>query len=307
MQNTISEKASKSQIFNSIILPLIPMALWGSLFPFIKIGYNVFNIDTTSAADILMFAAFRFTICGIIVCYLAYLKKDKLEKPAGKTILNIILMGVFAIVLHYSFTYVGLSLSDSSKTALLKQLGALLYVCFSFLFITEEKFSIYKIAGAVVGFAGIVAINTGGGKIHFTVGDVLIIMASVCTVVSSIMSKKSVSKTSPLWITGISQLSGGIVLLLAASFMGGEIPVFTLKSIAVFIYICTASILGYTLYYYIQRSIANSRLFIIKFAEPLFAGVFGAILLGEDIFKIQYLVAFILISLGIMLGNRNRD
>jgi len=46
-------------------------------------------------------------------------------------------------------------------------------------------------------------------------------------------------------------------------------------------------------------------MFIIKFAEPLFACVFSAMLLGEDIFKIQYLVAFVLISLGIVLGNKS--
>ena len=44
-------------------------------------------------------------------------------------------------------------------------------------------------------------------------------------------------------------------------------------------------------------------MFIIKFAEPLFACLFGAILLSENIFKWQYLIAFILISAGITLGN----
>ena len=301
----LKTKEKLKNVFNLILLPLIPMVLWGSLFPFIKIGYAAFDVDTSSVADILMFAAVRFTICGIIVCALACLKKDTLEKPVGKSIFSIALMGVFAIVLHYSFTYVGLSLTESSKTALLKQLGALLYVCFSFLFIKEEKFSKFKIIGALIGFAGIVAINIGGGKVEFTVGDVLIILASVCTVVSAIMSKKSVSASSPLWITGISQFSGGCILFLIAFFMGGKIPVFTIKSTAVFIYICTASVLGYTLYYHVQRSISNSRLFIIKFAEPLFACIFGALLLGENIFRIQYLVAFILISAGIALGNRN--
>ena len=46
-------------------------------------------------------------------------------------------------------------------------------------------------------------------------------------------------------------------------------------------------------------------MFIIKFAEPLFACIFGAIVLGENIFKLQYLGVFILISLGIVLGNKS--
>ena len=136
MQKLKTEKTEKS-VFNSIILPLIPMLLWGSLFPFIKIGYEAFSIDTTRVQDILMFAALRFTVCGVIVCALACFRKEAIEKPAGKSILSISLMGLFAIVLHYSFTYIGLSLTDSSKTAILKQVGVLFYVCFSSMFFKE--------------------------------------------------------------------------------------------------------------------------------------------------------------------------
>ena len=32
------------------------MMLWGSLFPFIKLGYTAFNINTDKVPDILMFA-----------------------------------------------------------------------------------------------------------------------------------------------------------------------------------------------------------------------------------------------------------
>ena len=35
------------------------------------------------------------------------------------------------------------------------------------------------------------------------------------------------------------------------------------------------------------------------------ACVFGALLLGENILKIQYLIAFILITVGILLGNKS--
>lgn len=293
-----------SNIFKAIVLPLVPMMLWGSLFPFIKIGYSVLDIDTSSIADILMFAAVRFALCGLLVCGAAYAKKERLKRPKGKSVFNIALMGVFAIVLHYAFTYVGLSMTDSSKTAILKQLGVLLYVCFAFAFIKDEKFSIYKIIGALVGFGGIVAINAGSGGVKMSIGDVLIILASVCTVISSIMSKRSVEGSSLLWVTGISQLVGGVLLLVVAALMGGSFPAFTLNGVIVFAYICAASIVGYTVWYYVQRTAELSHLFIIKFAEPLFACVFGAILLGENIFKLQYLAAFVLISAGIVLGNK---
>ena len=295
--------ADKKEKMRTLLSALIVMALWGSLFPFIKIGYAAFSIDTASVADILMFAALRFTVCGAIVCGIAAIKKEPVQQPRAKSVTMITLMGVFAIVLHYACTYVGLSMTDSSKTALLKQLGVLLYVCFAFLFFKDETFRVGKLIGALVGFGGIIAINAGGGTIRFTLGDVLIILASVCTVVSNVMSKKSVEGNSPFWVTGISQLTGGLILLAIGFAMGGRLPVFTWQAALVFGSICTASIVSYTLWYAVQRRADLSGLFIIKFAEPLFACAFGAILLGEDIFKWQYLAAFVLISGGIVIAN----
>ena len=293
------------KIFSNIILPLIPIILWGSLFPFVKIGYEAFSINTESVPDILVFAAFRFMICGVIVCGIALSRRASLSENKLKGVLSIVLMGVFSIVLHYAFTYIGLTVTDSSKTALLKQLGALFYICFAFLFIKGERFSVYKLIAAAMGFAGIVAINFTGSSISFAAGDILIILASVCSVISMIISKRCVERISPFWITGISQLFGGIVLFIAGMVMGGNIPRVTPLAALAFLYICSASIIAYVLFGYAQRIAANSTLLIIKFAEPLFACIFGAILLGEEIFKLQYLFAFLLISGGIWLANRS--
>ena len=289
----------------SIFLSLIVMALWGSLFPCVKSGYSFGAINSGSVADILMFAAIRFTLCGGLVCLFCLLRRKSVGIPSKKSVCNIILIGLFAIVLHYACTYVGLSTTDSSKTALLKQSGALIYVCISFLFFKDERFSIYKIIGAVVGFCGIAAINFSKSSISFSLGDILILCASACTVISNIISRKSTQNCPALWLTGISQLFGGVVLLILSAALGGTLPELNAEFIAVFAYICIASITAYTLWYYVLRTSELSKLFIIKFAEPLFACAFGAIILNEDIFKWQYLVAFILISVGILVGHYN--
>ena len=296
----------KSANVKTVLLSLIVMALWGSLFPCIKIGYNAFSISGTNIPSILMFAGTRFTLCGIVICVIALCKKDKIETPKAKSIGAILLIGLFSIILHYAFTYIGLSSTDSSKTALIKQLGSLIYVCFAFLFFQNETFNVYKIVGAIVGFLGIIAINFNPSGITFSLGDILIIGASICTVIANIISKKILTKNSPFWVTGISQLSGGVVLMLVAFILGAEPLSFDWKSLAVFAYICTASTVAYVLWNYILRTSCLSNMFIIKFAEPLFACIFGAILLHENIFQWQYLIAFILISAGIVLGNKTK-
>lgn len=292
----------KNKNIMNTVLPIIPMILWGSLFPFVKIGYNAFSIDTERIGDILMLAAMRFSVCGIIGCIIAFITGAKLEKPIGKNILNLFCVGLFSVVLQYAFVYIGLTLTNSSKAAILQQLGPLIYACFSFLFIKSEKFGIYKIFGAVIGFCGIFIINTRGNMNGISKGDILILLSSLCTVISLIMSEKTVCDTSPLWVTGISQFLGGVVLFAMALIMGGEIPAFSIYSSAVFAYICCASTVAYTLFFYVQKNILLSKLFIIKFAEPFFACIFSAILLKENIFQIQYPIAFVLISAGIVLA-----
>ena len=290
----------------SILLSLIVMALWGSLFPCIKIGYQAFSINGTDIPNILMFAGSRFTVCGAVICLMAFIKKDKIQAPKRKALGSFFAIGLFSIILHYAFTYIGLSNTDSSKTALIKQLGSLLYVCFAFLFFKSETFSVWKIVGAIIGFLGIIAINYNIDGISFSVGDVLIVLASVCIVVANILTKKIAAQHSPFWLTGISQLFGGVVLVAVALMMGANMLTLNWFSFGIFAYICTASTIAYVLWNYILKTCALSNMFIIKFAEPLFACIFGAILLGENILQWQYLIAFILISMGIILGNKTK-
>ena len=288
----------------TIFLSLLVMALWGSLFPCVKIGYKAFAIHSSDIPDILMFAGIRFAVCGAVICAFSFLRKEKLGSSTVRSIGSILWIGLFSIILHYAFTYIGLGSTDSSKTAIIKQFGALIYVCFAFLFFKNETFNLWKIIGAVIGFAGIIAINFSTEGIRFSLGDLLIVGASVCTVVGNVLSKKNLATNSPFWVTGISQLFGGAVLTLVALILGADLLAFNWCGAGIFAYICIASTISYVLWNYILRKSELSNMFIIKFAEPLFACVFGAILLQESIFKLQYLFAFILISVGIILGNK---
>lgn len=284
-----------------ILSALLVMLLWGTLFPMVKLGYSVYNIVTTG--DILLFAGIRFTICGGVICLYALLKDRNSYKTVNGSIIPVLLSGLFAITLHYAFTYTGLSLTDSSKTAILKQVGVLFYVCFSFLFFKEDKLTIKKLIAVLMGFAGIIAINTSSGGISFNIGDALIISASFCTVFSNVISKKALVNVKPVTMTGISQVFGGVILLIGGKILGGSVS-FDINNLYVMIYICLASIISYCIWFSVVKSGELSKLFIIKFAEPAFACVFGALILNENIFQLQYMIAFLLIAGGIYVSNK---
>lgn len=278
------------------------MLLWGTLFPTVKLSYSAFDISTTG--DILFFAGMRFVVCGGVICLFSLITDKASFKPAKSSILPILLAGLFSIILHYACTYSALQLTDSSKTAILKQVGVLFYVCFSSLFFKDDKLSVKKLIGALLGFAGIIVINLNVDGVSFNIGDLLIIIASFCSVFSSIISKKVFVTVKPITATGISQLFGGIVLAIIGRAMGGSMTVTASLSSLLFVYICIASVVSYCIWFTVVKSGELSRLFIIKFAEPAFACIFGAMLLNENIFQWQYILSFLFIAGGIYISNK---
>lgn len=280
---------------------LLVMLLWGALFPLVKLGYGAYKI--ASVGDILLFAGVRFAFCGTIISLFDFCRNKRNFKAAKAYLLPILVSGLFAIVLHYGFTYVGLKMTDSSKTAILKQVGVLLYICFSGFFFKDDEVTAKKLIGAFLGFAGIIVINFSDGKIAWHIGDILIISASFCTVVSNIISKRIFKNVAPVTVTGISQAFGGFVLVAAGVMLGGRASLPADFSVLIFVLICAASVISYCLWFKIVKESSLSRLFIIKFAEPVFAGIFGMLLLGENALNFRYLSAFLLIALGILISN----
>ena len=51
----------------AVLLAIFCNVLWGSAFPFIKLGYRLFAIDSSSTASIFCFAGVRFMLGSFLV------------------------------------------------------------------------------------------------------------------------------------------------------------------------------------------------------------------------------------------------
>lgn len=60
---------------NIVILAIICCILWGSAYPAIKVGYELFNIGTNDICSKLIFAGYRFAIAGVLVLLLEVINK----------------------------------------------------------------------------------------------------------------------------------------------------------------------------------------------------------------------------------------
>jgi drug/metabolite transporter (DMT)-like permease len=281
--------------------------LWGMLYPAVKLGYRFFNIASDDIFTIIFFAGLRFIISGIIMIAF-FSKKNKRFFVFEKGSINIVLLiGFISIALHYSITYIGLSLIDGSKASILKQAGFLFLICFSGLFFAQDKFNFNKIIGGILGFISIVIINIDGMSLHFSLGDILILGASFLIALSNIISKKVYIKYNPLNITAYSQLSGGLIMIIIGMVFGGIINVINVYGIFLLLYICVSSISAYALWSIVVKEGDLSKLSVIKFTEPIFAIIFSAVFLGEEIFKIVYLISIILIIIAIIVSNKKQE
>lgn len=290
----------------SIAYALLVMLLWGALFPLVKVGYQVFSVDTASVPDMLVFAGARFLVCGAVICLFSLIQNPEHLKSVRKTRIGVLLSGFISVTLHYGFSYIALGMTASSKTAIIKQIGALFYICASCLLPQNRgnKAGMRVFFGAVLGFAGIITINAESGSgISFGYGDMLIFCASFCTVFSNMISKRVFLLAEPVAATGVSQFAGGFLLLLLGFAGGGKLIFLPDKRVLVFAVICALTIVSYCIWYRIVKYSALSRLFLIKFTEPLFACIFSALLLGEPILRWQYAAAFVLITAGICLAD----
>ena len=106
---------NRKSTLKTLLLALLVMALWGSLFPMIKLGYGAFNIVSADIPTIILFAGMRFTFSGIILICLSSIKAKRFDMPKKREIAPILLGALVTIILHYSFTYLALSIGEGSK------------------------------------------------------------------------------------------------------------------------------------------------------------------------------------------------
>ena len=88
---------------NIIIIAIICTFLWGSAFPAIKVGYELFNIAGTDVGTKLIFAGYRFFLAGIFVLIIKLLMKESIFNLTLKDIKEITILGIGQTTLQYIF------------------------------------------------------------------------------------------------------------------------------------------------------------------------------------------------------------
>lgn len=292
------------------LIAMICCALWGSAFPFIKIGYALFEIGSGDTASQILFAGIRFTIAGILVIAFGSMLSKKFLFSKKENIHRVCLLSLFQTILQYLFFYIGLANTSGTKGSVINSTSTFFAVIVSCLVMKQERLNLQKIVGCVIGFAGAVVINlsagSAGGGISF-LGEGLILLSSLSYAVSSSLIKRFSEKENTVTLSGYQFVLGGIVMMLCSFVFGGSITQISAKGIALLLYLGFLSAAAYTLWGILLKYNDVSRVAVFGFMTPVFGCIFSALFLGESLVNSagKTITALALVSVGIIIVNMN--
>lgn len=287
--------------------------LWGWAYPFIKLGFNEFEITTDMTGSKMLFAGIRFCISGIIILSIAYFThrsfgfKDEAKAHIVGNSLFLLAFTLLNTTLHYAAFYIGLSHSQGSRAAILNSLSVFTLVILACVFFKSDKLTMRKIIGCTIGFGGILSLNVGGAESgSFTIlGDGMIILNALCGAFAGLLTR-GVNKRVDVFVgTGYSLGVGGALLIIPGLLLGGTLPHVTLLGLFYLLMLIAISTIGFTLYNKLLTCNPVGKIAIWNSLIPVVGAVTSCLCLAEE-FQWKYAVAATLTTAGIYIINKGK-
>ena len=306
MDNTIKLSIFQRPLWVTIFALTAAIA-WGWAYPLIKLGFNEFGITTDMTGSKMLFAGIRFALSGLIILCIASFSGKKLQVPTTSSWLYILAFALLNTTLHYACFYIGLSHSDGARAAILNSSGVFLLVLLACIFFKTDKLTLRKIAGCSIGFAGIMALNTGTtNESDFSLlGDGMIILNALCSAFAGLMTRGLSKRVDIFAGTGYSLAIGGMLLIIPGVLLNGYLPQITPFGILILFLLIAISSLGFALYNKLISCNPVGKVAIFNSLIPVVGAITSCLCLGET-FYWKYVIAALLATAGIYIINKGK-
>ncbi len=290
-------------------LALVCTFLWGSASPCIKLGYALFEIPAGETWTQILFAGSRFVLAGVLTVVLGSLIGREVLIPTRSAIPDIIRLSVFQTILQYIFFYIGLAHNSGVKASIINGSNTFFVILVASLVFRQEKLDARKIAGCLIGFAGVILVSMNGQKIDMNLslmGDGSLFLCALSYAFSSCLMKKYSKKNNPVMLSGYQFIFGGIVMILLGLSMGGRITHVSAQALLMLFYLACISAVAYSIWSILLKYNPVSRVAIFGFTNPVFGVLLSAWWLGEGAGELGWnaLGALVLVCIGICIVNR---
>ncbi len=309
-KTTLSRTEKLDQIFRApvfaVLLAIFCNVLWGSAFPFIKLGYRLFAIDPGNTASIFCFAGVRFTLGSFLVLLGSILLQNRVPKlPRGRVAAECCALGLWQTTTQYAFYYIAVAMLTGAFGGILNSTQSFLGVIFAhFIYGKSDRMTPAKALGCAVGFAGVLIGTLGNHGSGSGWGIFCMLLATVIFTLSGPWNKSMTKKADSFGVCFINLFVGGVALFVLGIVMGGRLQVQSALGVVVMLYLAFICGAGYVLWALLMKNNPVSRIAIFGFVNPVVNVLLSAVLNGEPLFRWQYLAALVFVCVGIWLVNK---
>ena len=290
----------------AVALAVLCNLLWGSAFPFIKMGYRLFVIDSADTASILCFAGVRFMMGSLLVwIFGSLMERRPLPLPRDKVLGECCALGLWQTALQYFFYYSAVAQLTGSFGGILNSTQSFMGVILAhFLYGAADRMTARKALGCVLGFGGVLVAtlgNHGGGSAW---GISAMLIASAVFAAAGPWNKSVTRKADSFSVCCINLGAGGLALALLGFAMGGRLSPQSPLAVPVLLYLAFISGAGYVLWALLMKNNPVSRISVFGLLIPVVNTLLSAVLNAEPLFEWNYLAALVLVCGGIFLVNK---
>ena len=281
--------------------------LWGSAYPAIKSGYELFQIAADDIPTKIVFAGYRFLFAGMLLLLLAMAQRKPIARLTPRQFGQLTLLGLTQTSLQYIFFYIGLAFTTGVKGSIMNATGTFFSVLLAHFIYQNDKLSYNKTLGCILGFAGVMVVNFNSGLLDFSfslLGDGSVVLAAFILSAASLYGKRISQTVDPTVMTGYQLAIGGLALVVGGYLSGGTLTFHGLPSVAILGYLTLLSSVAFALWSILLKYNRVGMIAPFNFLIPVSGSVLSAIFLGENILEWKYAIALVLVCSGIWWVNK---
>jgi drug/metabolite transporter (DMT)-like permease len=259
-----------------LLLLLVLSAIWGSSF--ICIRYLAPIIGPMATADV------RMLLAGVALVLFFLLTRFKPEWR--KNAKHFLVIGVLNSAIPFVLYSVAALVLPAAVEAIFNSMSPMFGAIFAALWM-NEKLTARKIAGLLLGVAGVVIMSSLGGlsvDVRTALAVAACVLAPMCYGLAGVYIRTRASQVKPMAVAGGSQLLGGLALLPfvavfppAASVIDARVALIVVS----FALLCSA--VAYIIYYKLIADIGPTKALTVTFLIPVFAMLWGLLFLNETV------------------------
>lgn len=282
--------------------------IWGSSFLFIRIGVQ--HVPPFQ----LVFVRTAIAAIGLNVVVLLRGKRLPTDR---RRIADLIFLGIVNTVFPFALITWGETHIESGLASVLQGTTVLFTMVIAHFAFADERITLRKIAGLVIGFLGVAVLAGRSGEPHtgsdgalYLLGQLAIVAASLCYAIGGAFSRKTMQhRLEPIVVAAGAMTVAAVItgtITYASPSVGGPPPV-DLSHLepaglgAILALGLVNTFVAYLIFYSLLAAMGAARTSMITYVIPVVGLVLGAIFLGEVVdMRLILGAAMIVGSIGIV-------